>query len=185
MKSLATFASLVLLLAVTTVIAQEPPKPTPPQKEHEWLQQFVGEWETESEASMGPGQPAMKCKGTISARSLGGFWVVSELKSDMMGTPMTAIQTVGYDPQTKKYVGSWVDSIFNYMWKYQGTVDETGKILTLEAEGPNFMAAGKMTKFRDVYEFKTPDHVVLSYGMQGEDGKWITFMTGNSRKKKK
>jgi hypothetical protein len=144
----------------------------------------VGAWETESEATVVPGQPPMKCKGTIQGRSLGGYWVISELKSDMMGTPITAVQTLGYDPQAQKYVGTWVDSMMNFMWKYSGTVDSAGKILTLEAEGPNFMQAGKVAKFRDTYEFKTPDHVVLSSAMLGEGGKWVTFMTGNAHRKK-
>jgi hypothetical protein len=126
----------------------------------------------------------MKCKGTIHSRMLGGFWVVSEMKADMMGMPMTAIQTIGYDPESKKYVGTWVDSMLSHMWKYSGTIDPAGKKLTLEAEGPNFMHEGKLTKFRDAYEFKAKDHIVMTSSMLGEDGKWTTFMTGNARRKK-
>jgi hypothetical protein len=123
---------------------------------------------------------------------LGEFWVVSEYRGDWVvsenrgetgGTSMTAIQTIGYDPEKKKYVGTWVDSMTTFIWKYEGTVDESGKTLTLEAEGPNFMAAGKLAKFRDAYEFKSKDHIVATSSMQGEDGKWVTFMTGNLRRK--
>ena len=74
--------------------------------------------------------------------------------------------------------------MMNHMWKYEGTVDETGKILTLEAKGPNFLLAGKQTNFRDVYEFKTKNHMLMSSMMQTEDGKWTTFMTGTFRRKK-
>jgi hypothetical protein len=176
--------SLLLVLAASFVGAQDFPGMTPPSKEHEWLQKFVGEWESESEASMGPGQPPMKCKGTIGSRTLGGYWFVSEFKSEMMGKQMTALLTLGYDSKSKKYVGTWVDSMMGYMWKYEGTLDPTGKILTLEAEGPNFMLAGKMTKFRDIYEFKSADQLSISSTMLGEDGKWITFMTGSAKKKK-
>ena len=34
---------------------------------------------------------------------------------DMGGTTMTAIQTIGYDPEKKKYVGTWVDSTTTYL----------------------------------------------------------------------
>lgn len=179
MKSLALSTLFVTLLSVSCLLAQEPPKTPAPQKEHEWLQQFVGEWESEMEASIGPGQPPMKCKGTMNSRMLGGFWSISEMKSEMMGVPMASIQTLGYDVEKKKYIGTWVDSMMGHMWKYVGSVDKTGKTLTLEAEGPNFMQEGKIAKFRDAYEFKSKDHLVLTSSMQGEDGKWITFMTGN------
>jgi hypothetical protein len=84
MKAAPACASL-LLFAASTLFAQEIKFPTP-QKEHEWLQQFVGNWSTDSEGSMGPGQPTMKCQGTMSCRMLGGFWILSELKSEMMAS---------------------------------------------------------------------------------------------------
>ena len=133
---------------------------------------------------MGPGQPAMKCQGTMSSRMLGGFWAVTEVKGECQGTQVTGLQTIGYDAQAKQYIGTWVDSMVNYMWKYEGTVDETGKILTLEADGPNVMLGGKLAKFRDVYEFKTKDQIATSSQMLGEDGKWVTFMSGTAKRKK-
>jgi len=44
---------------------------TEPQKEHQWLQQLVGEWTYEGEASMGPDKPPEKFQGTESVRSIG------------------------------------------------------------------------------------------------------------------
>ncbi len=170
-------AFLVALSFVSASTAQEPEFPSPA-KEHQWLQQFVGSWDSQSEGSMGPDQPPMQCKGTISSRSLGGFWIVNEMQTDIMGTPMTGVQTIGYDPAKKKYVGTWVDSMMNHMWKYEGSVSQDGKTLTLEAAGPNFMAAGKSTQFRDAYEFKSKDSIIATSSMLGEDGKWVVFMTG-------
>ena len=175
--------SLALVLA-SMLSAQEPPEMPKPVKEHEWLNQFVGEWESETEGQAGPDGPAMHCKGTMKNRMLGGFWVVSEVTNVMDGQEMTAVQTIGYDTEKKKYVGTWIDSMFNHMWKYEGWVDESGKKLVLEAEGPNMMAPGQTAKYRDSYEFKSPDHIVVTSEMQGEDGKWTTFMTGNAKKKK-
>ena len=170
--------------AASMLAAQEAPEFPKPQEEHAWLKQFVGEWETTAEASMGPDQPPMTCKGTMSSRMLGGFWMISESKAEVMGAPMTAVLTVGYDPQKKKYVGTWVDSMMNHLWRYEGAVDETGKKLTLEAEGPNMLQPGKTAKFRDAYEFKSADHIITTASMQGEEGKWIIFMTGEARRKK-
>lgn len=96
---------------------------------------------------------------------------------------MSGIQTIGYDPAKKKYIGTWVDSMMNHLWRYEGTVDGLGKTLTLEAEGPNFMGDGKMATFRDVYEFKSADHIAVSSMMLQQEGQWITFMTGDFRRK--
>jgi hypothetical protein len=172
------------LLSSPLVLAQDAPNFPPPAKEHELLKQFAGKWETSAESAPAPGQPAMKCAGTIDAKMLGDLWVVSEMEADMMGTKFKAIQTIGYDGASKKYVGTWVDSMISHMWKYEGSVDKTGKILTLEAEGPNFMKPGETSKFRDVYEFKSKDLIATTSMMQGDDGQWITFMTGTAKRKK-
>lgn len=177
------FTVACLSLFAAAVFAQETPELPKPTMEHEWLKQFVGEWETENEAQISPDQK-MKCKGTMKAKMLGGFWMISETKGDMMGTTVDAIQTIGYDPEKEMYVGSWVDSMMNHMWKYEGSVDKTGKILTLEAEGPSMTEPGKTARYRDVYEFKSKDQIAMTSATRGEDGEWITFMNGTAKRKK-
>lgn len=176
-----TSLSLGLFAGVAMAQVPEMPKPTP---EHAWLEKFVGEWTTESKATMGPDQPALECKGELASRKLGGFWVMNELKGDMAGTPMTAIQTIGYDEKRKKYVGTWVDTMSDFMWKYEGSVDKSGKTLTLEADGPSFVDPSKLTKFQDIYEFKSKDEMLIVSKMLGSDGKWVTFMSGVGKRKK-
>lgn len=177
----------ILFFVVVTCIttrAQEPPQFPEPEKEHQWLQKFVGEWSAKSTADLGPGVPPLACDSSISSRMIGGFWVLNEMKGDTAGTPMHGLQTIGFDRGRKKYVGTWVDSMSDYIWRYEGTVDETGRILTLEAEGPNMMAEGRLTKFQDIYEFKSADEIAMKSTMLGDDGKWITFMTGTARRQK-
>lgn len=183
-RTLSSLALLAVVVVSVPALAEDAAGFPTPQKEHEWLNHFVGEWESESEGSMGPDQPKIKCKGTMKSRMLGGFWVVSESKSEMMGMPIDAIQTIGYDAAKKKYVGTWVDSMMNHMWHYSGTVDSTGKILTLEAEGPDFLGGEKMKTYRDVYEFKSKDHIIATSSVKDDDGKWVTFMTGSVKRKK-
>jgi hypothetical protein len=161
-----------------------PPMPPPPGEHHKWLEQLIGTWTFESNMSM-EGMPPIKSTGTDTVRSLDGRWVLCELKSEMpgMGT-MSAMLTLGHNPETGKYQGTWVDSVTDHMWVYVGTLDSTRKILTLEAEGPNMMDPTKgNTKYRDVIEFKSADHRTLTSSAL-VDGKWQQFMTADYRKRK-
>ena len=114
------------------------------------------------------------------ARRVGGVRIVA----DPGGVKIVAVLTVGYDPAKKKYVGSWVDSVQTNMWIYEGTVSEDGKTFSLLADGPGFADPAKTAKYKDAWEFKSKDHIVLTGSVQGDDGKWTTFMTANYRRKK-
>jgi len=162
--------------------AQEMPEMPKPQKEHEFLHRFVGEWDSIGKGKMAEDQPPMECKGTFKARMLGGFWVISEGKGDAMGQPMENVMQLGFDTKKGKYVGTWADSMFNHMWHYEGTVE--GDKLTLNAEGPDMTDPGKMAKYQDVFEFKSADHYTLTSSAQGPDGQWKTFMTAEVTRKK-
>ena len=156
-----------------------------PQKEHQWLQKLVGEWASEAEAVMEPGKPPAKFTGTESVRSIGGLWGVCAGRGEMPGGgTATTIMTLGYDPVRKRYVGTLIGSMMTHLWVYEGSLDLTAKVLTLDTEGPHVSAEGKMTKYKDVIEFKSDDHRVLTSNMLGDDGKWLGFMTAHYRRTK-
>ncbi len=156
-----------------------------PQKEHQWLQQLVGEWTSEADCSMGPGQPSTKSYGTERVRMVGGVWMVGEGQGEMPGGgTATMIMTLGYDAQKKKYLGTWIGSMMTHMWHYDGEMDATGRILTLSAEGPSMAGDGTMAKYQDIIEIKSKDHRTLSSRVLGPDGTWNHFMTAHYRRKK-
>lgn len=160
----------------------ETPDMPAPLKQHDWLQRFVGQWDAEVEVYLAPGQPPMKTQGINRARMLGGFWLIEEGQNTAM--PYGFILTLGFDPRKKKYVGTWADSMMSYLWKYEGTVDAKGAILTLETEGPNPMDHGNIAKVREVTQFKSVNHRVFTSSRLGDDGKWIRLMTVNLRRRK-
>src|SRR5262245_47947504 len=158
---------------------------TEPQKEHQWLQQLVGEWRYDAEATMEPGQPPSKFEGSESVRSLGGLWILAEGQGEMPGCgPATTMLTLGYDPQKQRYVGTWIGSIMTHLWMSGGALDSAGRVLTLNAEGPHMTAEGKIAQYKDVLEFKSEDHRVLTSHMLGDTGQWHRFMTANYRRMK-
>jgi hypothetical protein len=159
---------------------------TTPQREHRWLERFIGEWTSETEMSMEPGKPAEKCHGTDTVRSLGGLWILAEGQGEMPGGgPVSMVLTLGYDPQRKRFVGTWIGSMMTHLWVYEGSLDAADRALTLETEGPSMAAPeSKMAKYRDVMEFKSNDHRVLTSHTLSEDGVWHQFMTVHYRRKK-
>jgi hypothetical protein len=156
-----------------------------PQKEHHWLQKLIGEWTYESEATTEPGKPAEKFTGRESVRSLGSVWVLCEDRGEMPGGGMgLTLMTLGYDPQKKRFVGTFVGSMMTNLWIYDGSLDAAEKVLTLDSEGPSFSDEGKMAKYKDLIEFKSNDHRVLTSKFLGDDGNWHEFMTANYRRAK-
>jgi Protein of unknown function (DUF1579) len=154
-----------------------------PQKEHQWLDRFLGEWTYESEYSMGPDQPPSKSKGFEVVRSLGGLWTIGEGEGEMPdgGTGKT-LMTLGYDPQSDRYIGTFIGSMMTHLWIYNGSLDATEKVLTLDTEGPNFSQSA-MAKYKDIIEFVSDDHRVLTSQILGDDGNWLQFMTAHYLRK--
>lgn len=158
---------------------------TEPQSEHRWLLRLVGEWRYETEAAMEPGKPPEKSTGTESVRSIGGLWIVAEGQGEMPGGgAATTMMTLGYDPHKQRYVGTWLGSMMTHLWVYDGELDAGERVLTLDTEGPNMAAEGTMARYKDVIEFKSDDHRVLTSHMLGDDGEWHHFMTANYRRQK-
>jgi hypothetical protein len=156
-----------------------------PQKEHQWLQKLVGDWSFENECIVGPDQPPLKHTGTESVRSIGGLWTIGEgTGPGPDGSEMKSIMTLGYDPQAKRFVGTFIASMMTYLWIYSGSLDAAGKVLTLNAEGPDFSGGPNMVKYQDIIEFVSDDHRTLKSQLLGLDGKWNHFMTAHYRRKK-
>src|SRR5262245_57158278 len=169
-----------LLLTAVAEAQTEMPKPA---AEHELLKQFAGNWEMKAEAAAAPGEEAMKCEGTESANMIGGFWLVSQAQGKMKDIPIGSVLTLGYDPATKKYVGTFVCSMDSTFWNYEGTMDAGGKRLILQTEGPSPIDPTKKVKFRETLELVDQDHKVFTSTLQGDDGNWMKIATIDYRRK--
>ena len=63
-------------------------------------------------------------------------------------------------------------------WLYEGTLDTTGRILTLDAEGPSFAGDGSMAKYQDIIEAVDHETYLFSSQIQDASGNWVKFMHG-------
>ena len=155
-----------------------------PEAEHLWLHQLVGEWSVESECVMVPDQQPMKMTGRETVRTLGKFWTIGEgAGSNPDDGACDSIMTLGYDPRTKRFVGSFVTGAMSHLWPYLGSLDASGKILTLDSEGPSFSGDGTLSKYQDIIEFLSPDHRTLTARVQSSDGSWRQFMLSHYHRK--
>jgi Protein of unknown function (DUF1579) len=134
---------------------------------------------------MEAGKPPQTWRGSESVRSLGDVWVLCEGRCEMPDEGMgTTLMTLGYDPEKKRCVGTFIGSMMTYLWVYDGSLDLAENALTLYAEGPSFAAEGTLAKYKDVIEVKSHDHRILTSHIQGDQGEWRAFMTATYRRKK-
>jgi hypothetical protein len=150
-----------------------------PQKEHQWLDQFIGEWMYESECSMEPDQPTSKSQGVEVVRSVGGLWIVAEGEGEMPdGEIGKTVMTLGYNPESDRYGGTFICSMCPHLWIYNGSLDTAKKMLTLDTEGPD-CNQDSLAKYQDMIQFINDDHRILTSQILGDDGNWHHFMTGH------
>jgi len=145
--------------------------------EHRWLHKFLGDWEYEGSFPGGPGNEGFSFKGSEHVRAVGDAWIQGEGSNDMGGENCTMIITLGYDTRRKAYVGTWIGSMMDHMFQYEGRVEPDGRTMVLESTGPCMMDPTKERKYRDITEFKTDDHRAFRAEMLGDDGTWSPMMS--------
>ena len=163
---------------------EAPPQPQP-QPQHRWLQKLLGEWTYEFNDPGGPDRPASKATGTETVRKIGDLWVVAEGEGEMPGAGLhTSLMTLGFDPGKNRFVGTWIGSMMHDLWIYDGELDPTGRVLTLNSEGPSMKGDGTKARYQDVIEFKSDDHRTLTGRTLADAGAWQEFMKIDFRRRK-
>lgn len=155
------------------------PFPQVPLPQHGWLTRLLGEWRYQSECEGPPGQPPMRAGGVERVRMLGGFWVIGESEGECPagGGLVRMVITMGADPATKRFRGTFVGSMMPWMFVYDGALDEPATTLTLETEGPAMIGEG-MARYRDSVEMQGDAARIVSSAVLRPDGSWHRFMTG-------
>lgn len=154
-----------------------------PLEEHRWLHRLVGQWDATIECSMGPGQPAMRTRATETVRSLGGLWVIGEGDGELPdGARSRSVITLGFDPAKGRFVGTFIASVMNMMWVYDGVRDADGRVLRLDTRGPSFADPTVMADYQDCVIIESDDLRLLTSRVKGEDRAWTDFMRAEYRR---
>ncbi|EMI41373.1 DUF1579 domain-containing protein [Rhodopirellula sp. SWK7] len=148
-----------------------------PQAEHQWLEQMIGDWSFDHQC-MGPDNESTHSSGKMACRTMGGLWLICESSGGTNDEDKwSSIMTLGFDPTKNRYVGTFVGSMMANIWHYRGTVDESGKRLPLDSEGPKFGGTGTCL-YRDTIEIVDANEWLMTSEMQDDDGAWAKFMHG-------
>jgi hypothetical protein len=148
-----------------------------PRAEHGFLEKMVGSWDVTSD--MSGDNPWVE-----NVRSLQGLWIVAEGSGDMPGGegPATTMLTLGFDAAKGKYVGTWLGSMMDYLWVYEGEVEPDGRTLSLYTIGPS-MAGEGMADYRERITFVTDEHRSFTSSAKQPDGSWKQFMEAHYHRK--
>ena len=111
--------------------------PVAPTAEHKILASEEGTWDaTVKSFDGGPNAEPSVSKGTeVNTLLPGGLWLVSKFEGDFGGLKFEGRGQFGYDPNKKKYIGTWVDSMMPTMSLLEGEYDAKTKTMTYVGEG--------------------------------------------------
>lgn len=172
-------ATMILALVGSTCWAQEaPPEPT---AQHKILAKEVGKWEGVMKMYMDPSSPPMEMPVSETNVLLdGGLWLLSEFEAG----PFKGRGQFGYDPDKKKFVGTWLDNQTMSMSIMEGTYDEKTGEFTYHSSMKN-PATGADTPTKQVSKFVNENQREFVMYMQNADGKtWDKSMEISYKKKK-
>ena len=133
--------------------------------EHAHLEQFVGKWRAEVKFWMGPGDPMVTTGTMVNELDLDGKFLKQTYTGDPSEGPFPAFEGrgfFGFNKQSGKYQGLWIDNAATMMHIDEGTVDAGGKrwemIRVSENPGGN-----KGTNRTEVIIEDTDHHTMASY----------------------
>ncbi len=168
--------SLLLAFALNDVAAlgQAPPAPGP---EHEVLKKLEGTWN--AKVKMGTNEsPATATYKMI----CGGMWLMSDFQGQFADQKFSGQGLDSYDPEKKKYVSVWVDSMSTRPMLLEGTHDKEKKTTTMTGEAPG--PDGKLAKHKMVTHMPDDDHMTFTMYIIGDDGQENKIMTIEYTRKK-
>jgi len=149
-------------------------KAATPGEAHKKLDAVVGTFDAKVKMWTDPSKPPEESAGTsVNTWVLGDRFVETKYEGMFMGQPFSGIGFTGYDNVTKKYVGTWMDTMSTGMMVSKGTM--TGKTMNMSATMPD-PTTGKMSTVREKTIVTDSDHYAMEMWGAGPDGKSYKMM---------
>jgi uncharacterized protein DUF1579 len=157
-------------------------KAATPGDAHKKLDAMVGTFDANVKTWMDPSKPAQESTGTSeNTWVLGNRFLQTTYQGTFMGQPFSGIGYTGYDNVTKKYVGTWIDTMSTGMMISTGTM--TGNVMKSRATMSDPMT-GKVSYATETFTIIDDDHNKMEMWQPGPDGKNVKVMEINYTRKK-
>jgi hypothetical protein len=179
--------ALFALACAFPVLATDPPpmdekammeamaKIAAPGENHRKLDAFVGTWNTTVTMWMAPGAPPASSSGTSkNSWALGGRYLEQRYEGSFVGQKFSGVGYTGYDNVTKKWWGTWIDSMSTGIMVSEGKM-EGESVWHFDARSADPMT-GQMMDVKEKITIKDKDHHTMEMWMPGPDGKMFLSM---------
>jgi len=145
-----------------------------PGEAHKKLEPLAGSFTVKAKAWMDPSKPPELSDATTERKWIfGGRYLEETYQGSFMGQPFSGKGTQGFDNVTKKYFGTWIDSmgtgttttigtLSGNVFKYKGTMSDP--------------ASGKVVPYTMNITVADNDHHTMEMWGPGPDGKNMKWM---------
>ena len=154
-----------LAAAVAPALVQDPVEPT---EQHAMLQAGAGRWEGTMTMYM-PGMEPFEVPARETVEAFGDYWTFARFDADFPGVPYAGRGCFGYDPEERKFVGTWYDVQSPHLAVMEGEWDEAKKALVMRWEAPG--ASGELVPYRSVRAGDADSYTQTFYLGPGEGRK--------------
>jgi hypothetical protein len=146
---------------------------------HKHLARLAGDWTYTNKMWMDPSQPPVDSAGTMHGEAiLGGRYVQTTWKGNMMGAQFEGRATEAYDNLAKKYVNTWMDNMGTGIIYSTGTCDDKGMKCSYKGDmidpmsgQPSYMRSE--VTWTDANTFKNE---MYGPGPDGKEFKWMEMV---------
>lgn len=137
-----------------------------PGKEHQTLMSYAGTWKGECKMWMGPGMDPITTTQTWTMTPfMDGRFLKNDVTGDIPGMgPFVGMGLTGFDNVSKKFVGTWVDSMGSGIMNGTGELSADGKTETWSFTY-NCPVTKKPTVMREILHHTSPTTMTVEFHM--------------------
>ena len=179
-------AGLILVSIFGSVQAQDIPVPEPT-KAHELFAQDAGTWDCEVGMFFaGPNNPPIKFKGQeVNKLVSNDLYMQTTFTCEMGNRLFEGHSLVGYDPRTKTYTGTWVDSFTAVPSAIKGKYDAKKNTFTVlstvvDLENDEELKQKQVTTWKDKSNKTFTIYLLMG---EGDDQREIKLMEMTAKKR--